>query len=203
MHDVGTLRASSGQRLGGTLPGIETPTLLGVHATAPYFHNGSAAMLEEVFQITGGLQVQAEDGTPGNGAVIEDVEWAPMKEWHNGYFVNLGGSGSTATLSFDNIQVDQAGPGHITVRYNAGYGLAQLDLSINGANTSANLAMTPNFPGWMANEWREARIPVTYAEGLNTITFARGPRAAASCCSTTSSLPRRMTRRSRKPTCVD
>src|SRR5690606_37313863 len=65
MHDVGTLRASSGQRLGDTLTGIETPTLLGIHASAPYFHDGSAATLEEVFSITGGRLAQAEDAVLG------------------------------------------------------------------------------------------------------------------------------------------
>ena len=48
LHDVGTLKPSSGQRLGGPLPGIDTPTLLGVWATAPYLHDGSAPTLDAV-----------------------------------------------------------------------------------------------------------------------------------------------------------
>jgi len=48
LHDVGTLRATSGMRLGGALPGIDTPTLLGLWRTAPYLHDGSAATLREV-----------------------------------------------------------------------------------------------------------------------------------------------------------
>ncbi len=48
LHDVGTLKPSSGQRLGGPLPGIDTPTLVGVWATAPNLHDGSAATLEAV-----------------------------------------------------------------------------------------------------------------------------------------------------------
>jgi YVTN family beta-propeller protein len=50
MHNVGTIKASSGQRLGQTLTGIETPTLKGVWATAPYLHDGSAATLADVFE---------------------------------------------------------------------------------------------------------------------------------------------------------
>ncbi|MCB9674276.1 MAG: PKD domain-containing protein [Alphaproteobacteria bacterium] len=46
-HDVGTLTAASGQRLGGPLDGIDTPTLLGAWDTAPYLHDGSAATLED------------------------------------------------------------------------------------------------------------------------------------------------------------
>ncbi|TNE86539.1 MAG: hypothetical protein EP330_22635 [Deltaproteobacteria bacterium] len=46
-HDVGTLTPASGGRLGGALDGLDTPTLLGVHATGPWLHDGSAATLEE------------------------------------------------------------------------------------------------------------------------------------------------------------
>jgi hypothetical protein len=59
LHDVGTLRTSSGHRLGGPLEGIDTPTLLGVWATPPYFHDGSAATLEDVFRVAGGETLQA------------------------------------------------------------------------------------------------------------------------------------------------
>ena len=48
LHDVGTLGAGSGGRLGGALAGIDTPTLHGAWHTAPYLHDGSAATLREV-----------------------------------------------------------------------------------------------------------------------------------------------------------
>ena len=44
--NVGTIKPSSGQRLGGALTGIDPPTLRDVWATAPYLHDGSAATLE-------------------------------------------------------------------------------------------------------------------------------------------------------------
>lgn len=46
-HDVGTLSSHSGQRLGGVLDGLDTPTLRGLWETAPYLHDGSAATLRE------------------------------------------------------------------------------------------------------------------------------------------------------------
>jgi len=46
-HDVGTFTAGSGQRMGDVLDGLDTPSLLGVQATGPYLHNGSALSLEE------------------------------------------------------------------------------------------------------------------------------------------------------------
>jgi DNA-binding beta-propeller fold protein YncE len=48
LHDVGTLRPTSGMRLGGALAGIDTPTLRGLWRTAPYLHDGSAATLRDV-----------------------------------------------------------------------------------------------------------------------------------------------------------
>jgi cytochrome c peroxidase len=47
-HDVGTIKPSSGNRIGGPLDGIDTPTLRGLWATAPYLHDGSAATLRDV-----------------------------------------------------------------------------------------------------------------------------------------------------------
>ena len=45
-HDVGTIKAASGQRLGGPIDGFDTPGLLGVWASPPFLHDGSAATLE-------------------------------------------------------------------------------------------------------------------------------------------------------------
>ena len=50
LHNVGTIRETSGKRLGkpGATKGFDTPTLLGVWQTAPYLHDGSAETLMEV-----------------------------------------------------------------------------------------------------------------------------------------------------------
>lgn len=47
-YDVGTITGASGFRLGDVLDGFDVPTLVGVWATAPYFHDGSAATLDDV-----------------------------------------------------------------------------------------------------------------------------------------------------------
>jgi hypothetical protein len=47
-HDVGTIKPSSGGRLGGILDGIDTPTLNGAWETGPYLHDGSSATLLHV-----------------------------------------------------------------------------------------------------------------------------------------------------------
>ncbi len=47
-HDVGTIKPTSGNRLGGPLRALDTPSLRGVWSTAPYLHDGSAATLLDV-----------------------------------------------------------------------------------------------------------------------------------------------------------
>lgn len=50
-HDVGTMSETSGGRLDGTLNAIRTPPLIELWETAPYFHDGSAATLGDVFDV--------------------------------------------------------------------------------------------------------------------------------------------------------
>ena len=46
-HSVGTIKPSSGQRLGGLLDGIDTPTLRDAWTAGPFLHDGSAATVAE------------------------------------------------------------------------------------------------------------------------------------------------------------
>lgn len=48
--DVGTISPQSGQGRGQALTGIDTPTLRGIWATAPYHHDGSAPTLHDVLR---------------------------------------------------------------------------------------------------------------------------------------------------------
>jgi large repetitive protein len=47
LPNIGTVKASSGMRLGAALTGIDTPTLRDAWQTAPYLHDGSAATLAD------------------------------------------------------------------------------------------------------------------------------------------------------------
>ncbi|MEC7242195.1 MAG: PKD domain-containing protein [Myxococcota bacterium] len=60
-HDVGTWTEASGQRRGDVLDGFDTPTLRGVHATAPYLHDGSAERLEEAIWAHDAYSEMSED----------------------------------------------------------------------------------------------------------------------------------------------
>jgi YVTN family beta-propeller protein len=57
LSNIGTLKPSSGKRLGATLSGLDIPTLRGVWNTAPYLHDGSAATLEQAITAHQGLAI--------------------------------------------------------------------------------------------------------------------------------------------------
>jgi len=76
LHDVGSIRPSSGHRISSALTGIDTPTLRGVWNGAPFLHNGSALTLQEVFTTAGGTAYQAEDATLLGGADVRNLSQA-------------------------------------------------------------------------------------------------------------------------------
>jgi PKD repeat protein len=172
-HNVGTLRATSGQRRGGLLDGIDTPTLLGVHASAPYFHDGSARTLAEVFTIAGGDMRQAETGVLANGAAAGDNVNQAMKSWHGSAMVVLDAPNEEVT--FNNIDGGSGGAGMIEIRYCCNYSNVNLEVLVNGvALTSIIFPMTPNDPNYMTNEWRIFRVfNVPFAAGMNSVTLRR------------------------------
>ena len=61
LHDIGTLKTSSGTRLGAPLTGIDTPTLRDVGATAPYLHDGSAATIHDAIAAHTSIRLSATE----------------------------------------------------------------------------------------------------------------------------------------------
>ncbi len=60
-HDIGTLKTSSGQRLGKLLDGLDTPTLLGIWQTAPYLHDGSAKTIAEAITAHQDIELSSDE----------------------------------------------------------------------------------------------------------------------------------------------
>ncbi len=174
LHDVGTLRTTSGQRLGAALPGIDTPTLLGVWDTAPYFHDGSAATLDDVFRIAGGAVIAAESGTVSGGAevVTQWVEQNNDDSVHGRSYVALSGTGNR--LTFGNVDGGAGGTGALEVRYSSGYSTFQLTATVNGTAYSVSLPLLGNNPGWRHVNWGRARFEgvVLTAGATNTIVLS-------------------------------
>jgi large repetitive protein len=71
-HDVGTLSAASGARLGEELLALDTPSLRGLFASAPYLHDGSAETLEAV------LLARNPTGAHGDAAALDAAEMAQL-----------------------------------------------------------------------------------------------------------------------------
>ncbi len=61
LRNVGTIKSSSGNRLGGPLTGIDVPTLRDVWATAPYLHDGSAQTIAAAISAHNGVSLNATD----------------------------------------------------------------------------------------------------------------------------------------------
>ena len=50
LSNIGTIDVESGSRSGGALTGFDTPTLIGLWATAPYLHDGAALTVADAIQ---------------------------------------------------------------------------------------------------------------------------------------------------------
>ena len=158
LHDVGTLRTTSGGRLGGPLPGIDTPTLRGLWNTAPYFHDGSARTLDEVFTVAGGVTLQAEDGAVSGGAYVVDqyVDLNFDDTVHNRALVELENPG--ATVTFTGVDGGAGGPGDLELRYSTGWD-DQINVVVNGVVVASPFVpATANDPQWRQTVWERIRV---------------------------------------------
>jgi len=190
LHDVGTIMANSGKRRGTTLTGFDTPTLLGVWATAPYLHNGAAPTLASVLtntthvgsltpteknQILAYLEeadghdvlfnqtFQAEDATLGGGVVVA-VD-------HTGYdgtgFADYPTTtGSTVHVTWT-VPVTSAGTYNLNVRYaNGGVFNRSLTVYVNGISVgTVTFVPTTNWDTWAV----VTKAGFTLKAGSNTI----------------------------------
>lgn len=169
LHDVGTIRTTSGGRLGGLLPGIDTPTLLGVWSTAPYLHDGSASTLDEVFEIAGGTVLPAENAALSGSAYVIDQ----YTELNNDDTVRgrayAAIPSANSSIRFDGVDGGSGGVGAIEFRYS---GVQQeVTVFVGGVPYPVAVADTGNEPSWRHVNWGRGRATgVVLAPGAsNTI----------------------------------
>ena len=157
LHDVGTLRTTSGGRLGGALPGIDTPTLRGVWSTAPYLHDGSADTLDDVFRTTGGTVVPAESGTPTGAAFVVDEYTDENNDGtvRGGAYVYLEGPGGG--LDLFGVDGGPGGPGALELRFSASFP-RPLEIAVGGVVHAVTVQPTDNEPFWRHTSWSTLRI---------------------------------------------
>jgi hypothetical protein len=131
LHDIGTIKPGSGNRLGGPLNGIDTPTLRGLAATAPYLHDGAAVNLAAVFDFTNAPSGSAHSSYRTLASGQQQELLAFLKE--------LDGSESGAPVPIPRLELSQAG-GIIILSWAAlvdGYGLQ------SNSNLNDSLGWTP------------------------------------------------------------
>jgi len=119
LHDVGTIKTSSGQRLGAMLLGFDTPTLKGMWDTGPYLHDGSAATLADVLSNTvhvGGALTTSEKNDLA--AYLQQID---------------DGETQTALPLALSMTSAAAGTGQITLSVTAGLPMTRVDIYVNGA----------------------------------------------------------------------
>lgn len=157
LHDVGTLRSTSGHRLGALLPGIDTPTLRGAWANAPYFHDGSARTLADVFRITRGTLYEAESGIVDGGSV--EIGASNMlnnfDQSVSGGLVDLGHLG---TVTLHGIDGGNGGLGAVAFRYSLAAPVATAFVRVNGVEHQLTLPGTGTNPGAVTYAWDTALV---------------------------------------------
>jgi hypothetical protein len=173
LHNVGTLRANSGQRLGQPLTGIDAPTLRGAWAQASFLHNGSAATLDQVFSTAGGQTLQGENGTLTGGAVELPGNNNILVNFDNSVEGGLAVIYHGGNLRYQNVQGGaSSGLGAIEFRYSGSGGTA--NVTVNGVNHQVAVPATGNNPSWRTTFWRTARVEnIAFQAGaVNTVQIA-------------------------------
>jgi YVTN family beta-propeller protein len=121
LHNVGTLKPSSGTRLGQPLTGLDTPTLRDVWATPPYLHDGSAATLGDAVRAHSGISISDADLAKLSAylAQIGADEPAPPRPNDPPTLANPGAQ-STAVGAAVDLTLNASDPDGDTLHFSAG-----------------------------------------------------------------------------------
>jgi YVTN family beta-propeller protein len=112
LMDVGTIKPSSGMRLGAALTGIDPPTLRDVWATAPYLHDGSAATIADAVQAHRAITLTATELANVSAYVqqIGDQEATAPVPTGNGltgrYYANVNLTGTPVIVRNEAVDFD-------------------------------------------------------------------------------------------------
>lgn len=179
--NVGTQSALSGSRLGQTLPGIDTPTLHGLHDTRVYLHHGQVTTLGEVFDYAGG------DWLPGGGSeffgggtgVAADTPAEGGGGFNRGFFNGsaafIGGTENVSGVRFTNVDGGSGGMARIALRYIRQYAGGTASLRVNGVSHPLIVQRQSPDSGWNASGWLWISVDAPLNAGAtNTLEVLRG-----------------------------
>jgi mono/diheme cytochrome c family protein len=141
--NIGTLKPSSGTRLGAALTGLDVPSLRGAWATAPYLHDGSAARLTDAITAHQGVVLSAADLTK-LVAFVSSIDDAPTA------------APLPFTLALNTPATTVTGAFNVTAIFNSsasGFALGDVAVtngtkaSFSGSGTTYTFTVTPTAPG--------------------------------------------------------
>ncbi len=192
--DIGTIKPSSGKRLGQPLTGLDVPTLRGVWGTAPYLHDGSAATLAAAISAHQGMSISAAD-MPKLVAFVSSIDDAPASAPQPFVLVL-----ATATNTV-------AGPFNVSATFSTtAAGFSKDDVVVtngtvsafSGSGASYNLTIVPQSPGVVTvsvpgNSATDSTGLGNSSSNLLTVNFGSAdttpPTVALTASATTSSAP--------------
>ena len=190
LFNVGTQSGLSGARLGGSLTGIDVPTLDGLHASRVFLHHGLAATLEEVFPFAGGTLfygATAQPVTTVNPNAVGTFSDNPLqggggttRGLFGGTAISIGNEAGAATppaIRFSNVDGGAGGTARIALRYLRQYNGGTAVLRVNGVDQTPLLTVFQQFPdnNFHISGWRWLTRDVSLNPGAtNTIEIARG-----------------------------
>ncbi|MBL9144325.1 MAG: putative Ig domain-containing protein [Verrucomicrobiaceae bacterium] len=183
LHDIGTTKPSSGQRLGAALTGLDTPSLRGLWNTAPFLHDGSAATIEASIAAHRNVPVPAAGSASMTNLVnylisIDELEADPSP---TRFPITLSAP-ATATGAFT---ID----GGTTLAFAAGLLVSEFEVT-NG--TASNLVTLPQNAAFSVTITPTAPGVVTVRLPAGAMTFSTTATSLASnTTSTAYSLPNR------------
>ena len=142
--NIGTVKPTTGQRLGIALTGLDVPTLRGLWATAPYLHDGTATTVTAAVQAHQGVNLSAAD-LNNLTAYLLQIDAGETSAPALAAPVLALSAPSSATGPFSvNVSANQIVTGLIASDFVVTNGTAT---SLTGAGSSYVLQVTPTAPG--------------------------------------------------------
>ncbi|HEY7885594.1 MAG TPA: beta-propeller fold lactonase family protein, partial [Cellvibrionaceae bacterium] len=158
VHDVGTVRAYSGNTRDELLSVIKTPSLLGVFDSAPYLHDGSAPTLADVFMVAGGTVIQAESLAMSSTAEVITPEG--FSYLRNGAGVRLAPNAEVVVEHNAGVNVGQG-----ALRVRAGGNEQPVSLALNDTDV-IEVPAHQSVAGEIV-AYSEFTVQVNYDSGIN------------------------------------
>ena len=179
LSNIGTVKASSGQRSGAPLTGIDVPTLRDTWATAPYLHDGSAPTLEAA--VRAHTVVSASDADLVKVAAYlreigSDEGPAPVSGgaftiWSGTTFPAVASTSDTAAVNLG-VKFTSEQAGFISgIRFYKGAGNTGTHVGTLWTSAGAPLA-TATFVNETASGWQQVNFSSPVAITANTVYVA-------------------------------